>query len=93
MDVRDTGGSGAPVVFLHGVLVDGSLWDPVLALLGQRRCVVPTLPLGSHTEPAPDRSVLTPVGEKIVFLYRDIEAQAAKTCAPQISALTRMMKR
>jgi molybdate transport system regulatory protein len=37
--------------------------------------------------------VLTPVGEKIVFLYRDIEVQAAKTCAPQISALTRMMKR
>jgi molybdate transport system regulatory protein len=37
--------------------------------------------------------VLTPVGEKIIFLYRDIEEQAARTCAPQISALTRMMKR
>ena len=37
--------------------------------------------------------VLTPVGEKIVRLYREIEAEAAKTCAPQISALTRLMKR
>jgi molybdate transport system regulatory protein len=37
--------------------------------------------------------VLTPVGEKIVRLYRDIEVEAARTCAPQISALTRLMKR
>jgi molybdate transport system regulatory protein len=28
-----------------------------------------------------------------VRLYREIEAEAAKTCAPQISALTRLMKR
>src|SRR3954462_15483921 len=62
MDLRDTGGDGPPVVFLHGLLVDGSLWDPVVELLPGRRCVVPTLPLGSHTVPVPDRSVLTPVG-------------------------------
>jgi molybdate transport system regulatory protein len=37
--------------------------------------------------------VLTPVGEKIIHLYRDIEVQASKTCAPQITALTRLMKR
>ncbi|MEA3103694.1 MAG: molybdate transport system regulatory protein [Caballeronia mineralivorans] len=37
--------------------------------------------------------VLTPVGEKIVRLYREIEAEAARTCAPQISALTKLMKR
>jgi molybdate transport system regulatory protein len=37
--------------------------------------------------------VLTPVGEKILFLYRDIEVQASKTCAPQITALTRLMER
>jgi hypothetical protein len=23
-----------PIVFLHGVMVDGSLWDDVVALLG-----------------------------------------------------------
>ena len=27
MDFRDTGGGGPPVVFLHGLLVDGTLWD------------------------------------------------------------------
>jgi molybdate transport system regulatory protein len=37
--------------------------------------------------------VLTPVGEKIIFLYRDIEVQATKTCAPQITALTSLLRR
>jgi pimeloyl-ACP methyl ester carboxylesterase len=62
MELRDTGGDGPPVVFLHGLLVDGSLWDPVVDLLPGRRCIVPTLPLGSHTIPVVDRSVLTPAG-------------------------------
>ena len=50
MQLRDTGGDGPPVLFLHGAFVDGSLWDPVVDLLPGRRCLVPTLPLGSHTE-------------------------------------------
>ena len=62
MELRDTGGDGPPVLFLHGALVDGSLWDPVIDLLGGRRCLVPTLPLGSHTSPVADRSLLTPLG-------------------------------
>src|SRR3954453_8351254 len=62
MELRDTGGSGAPVVFLHGLFVDGSLWDAVVERLPDRRCIVLELPLGSHTVPAPDRSRLTPVG-------------------------------
>ncbi len=37
--------------------------------------------------------VLTPVGEKIVRLYRDIETEAANACAGQISALTKLIKR
>nr|WP_060818236.1 LysR family transcriptional regulator [Caballeronia sordidicola] len=37
--------------------------------------------------------VLTPVGEKIVRLYREIEEEAARSCSPQISSLIRMMKR
>ena len=37
--------------------------------------------------------VLTPVGEKIVRLYRDIEIEAASACATQISALTKLIKR
>jgi pimeloyl-ACP methyl ester carboxylesterase len=62
MKLYDSGGDGPPVLFLHGAFVDGSLWDPVVALLPDRRCVVPTLPLGSHTVPVADRSALTPFG-------------------------------
>jgi pimeloyl-ACP methyl ester carboxylesterase len=62
MQLYDSGGDGPPVLFLHGAFVDGSLWDPVVALLPDRRCVVPTLPLGSHTVPVADRSALTPFG-------------------------------
>lgn len=38
------------------------------------------------------RSVLTPVGEDIVRLYRGIEAQAYAACAKQIAALGRLLK-
>ena len=42
-------GSGTPLVFVHGALVDGRLWDPVVERLADRaRCIVPDLPLGSH---------------------------------------------
>lgn len=37
---RDTGGSGPPVVFLHGFLMDQSMFDPqVEALAGDFRCI------------------------------------------------------
>jgi len=51
-----------PIVFLHGVMVDGTLWDDVVALLPDRECVVLELPLGSHVEPVGDRATLTPAG-------------------------------
>jgi molybdate transport system regulatory protein len=35
---------------------------------------------------------LTPVGEDIVRLYREVEAQAQKACAKQIGALTRLIR-
>ena len=45
---RDTG-SGPPVVFLHGYLMDGRLWDPIAERLGgELRCIAPDLPLGAH---------------------------------------------
>jgi pimeloyl-ACP methyl ester carboxylesterase len=50
------------IVFLHGVMVDGSLWDDVVDRLPDRECVVLELPLGSHTAPVADRSKLTPHG-------------------------------
>lgn len=62
--VHDTGGDGPPVVFVHGLLVDHTLWDPVVPALTAAglRCIRPTLPLGSHTIPVRDRSRLTPLG-------------------------------
>jgi pimeloyl-ACP methyl ester carboxylesterase len=71
---RDTGGDGPPVLFLHGLLVDGSLWDAVVDRLPEHRCLVPELPLGSHTAPFPDRSRLTPAGvvELIVGLLDEL---------------------
>ncbi|HZU48371.1 MAG TPA: alpha/beta fold hydrolase, partial [Mycobacterium sp.] len=39
-----------PVLFVHGILVDGRLWRSVAESLARRgfRCIVPTWPLGSH---------------------------------------------
>jgi molybdate transport system regulatory protein len=36
--------------------------------------------------------VLTPVGERIIRLYRDVEAQAEAACAQQIASLTQLLK-
>lgn len=49
---RDTGGGGPVVVMLHGMVMDGGLWDEVVGELGGTyRCVVPTLPMGAHRHP------------------------------------------
>lgn len=49
VEYRDTGGDGPVVVLLHGLLMDASLWDAVIADLSiDHRCVAPTLPLGAH---------------------------------------------
>ena len=56
----DTGGSGPPVVFLHGVLMNGTLWNDVVDGLRDRyRCIVPELPFGAHRTPMPDGAHLS----------------------------------
>jgi pimeloyl-ACP methyl ester carboxylesterase len=56
-------GDGPPIVFVHGLLVDGRLWRKVTPLLDDRfRCIVPDLPLGSHHEPMSADADLTPPG-------------------------------
>src|SRR3954470_3645704 len=45
---RDTG-SGPPIVFVHGLLVNGLLWRKVASRLeNDARVIVPDWPLGSH---------------------------------------------
>ncbi len=59
---HDTG-AGAPVVFVHGLLVNSDLWRkvvPDIAAAGYR-CLSPDLPLGSHEIPVPAAD-LTPTG-------------------------------
>jgi pimeloyl-ACP methyl ester carboxylesterase len=59
---RDSG-AGRPIVFAHGLLVDGTLWRKVTPRLdGEFRCVVPDLPLGSHRAPMDPGADLTPPG-------------------------------
>jgi pimeloyl-ACP methyl ester carboxylesterase len=48
---RDSG-AGEPIVFVHGLLVNGRLWEQVAARLSSDfRCIVPDWPLGSHPIP------------------------------------------
>jgi pimeloyl-ACP methyl ester carboxylesterase len=52
IDYQDTGGDGPVLVLLHGVAMDGSVWEPMVDdLRRDHRCIVPTLPLGSHRRP------------------------------------------
>jgi pimeloyl-ACP methyl ester carboxylesterase len=45
----DTGGDGPVLVMLHGLMLDASLWEDVIAeLAADHRCIAPTLPLGAH---------------------------------------------
>jgi pimeloyl-ACP methyl ester carboxylesterase len=59
---RDTG-EGPPVVFVHGLLVDGTLWRKVTPLLdGAARSIAPDLPLGSHRTAMNADADVTPHG-------------------------------
>ncbi|WP_369204356.1 alpha/beta fold hydrolase [Streptomyces sp. PU-14G] len=60
----DTVGSGPPVVLLHGLLMDHTVWDRVLPLLPHGFTYVrPVLPLGSHRLPMKPGADLTLRGQ------------------------------
>jgi pimeloyl-ACP methyl ester carboxylesterase len=51
VNYRDEG-SGPPIVLIHGLLVNGRVWERLVPLLSERmRVIVPDLPLGSHSQP------------------------------------------
>jgi pimeloyl-ACP methyl ester carboxylesterase len=51
-----------PVLFVHGILVDHRLWMKVAEDLARNgfRCILPDLPLGSHTIPVDESVALSP---------------------------------
>ncbi len=63
IEYEDTGGSGPVVVLLHGLVMNGSVWRYVVQeLRPDHRCVVPTMPLGSHRQPMRADADLSPHG-------------------------------
>ncbi|RZQ64217.1 alpha/beta fold hydrolase [Amycolatopsis suaedae] len=57
-------GTGRPVVFVHGLLVNAELWRKVVPGIaeGGYRCIAPDLPLGSHETPMSPEADLSPTG-------------------------------
>jgi pimeloyl-ACP methyl ester carboxylesterase len=54
-------GTGEPVVFIHGALVNADLWRKVVPELAKDfRCIAPDLPLGSHERAMPADADLSP---------------------------------
>jgi pimeloyl-ACP methyl ester carboxylesterase len=56
-------GSGPVIVLIHGLLVNATVWDPLIAELSTgARCIAPDLPLGSHRIPTHADADLSPLG-------------------------------
>lgn len=64
---RETG-EGPPIVFVHGLIVNGDLWRKLVPELSSDfRCIAPDWPLGSHSEPMnPDANLTLPDVANIV---------------------------
>ncbi|WP_039782103.1 alpha/beta fold hydrolase, partial [Nocardia cerradoensis] len=61
-------GQGPPVVLLHGLLIDHTVWDRVMPLLPSGfRYVRPVLPLGAHPEPMRPDADLSMRGQNVVL--------------------------
>ena len=75
IDYHDTG-TGPPIVFVHGALVDAQLWRPAIERLeGRFRCIAPELPLGSHKRALSSGADLSPhgVARLIAELFEALE--------------------
>lgn len=56
-------GEGRPIVFVHGYLVDGRLWDGVVDRLADRfRCIAPDWPIGAQQIAMKPDADLSPYG-------------------------------
>jgi pimeloyl-ACP methyl ester carboxylesterase len=92
IEYEDTGGGGPTIVFSHGLFMDGSQWRHVVAdLRTDYRCVLPTLPLGSHRRAMrPDadlsmRGIAMLLGELLERLdLRDVTLAMSDWGGPQL---------
>ncbi len=66
-------GGGEPIVFVHGLLTSGTLWQNVIRTLEDRFCcLAPDWPMGSHAIAMRDHADLSPAGQaKIVIEFLD----------------------
>ncbi|GAA1582619.1 alpha/beta hydrolase [Kribbella sancticallisti] len=56
-------GSGSPIVFVHGLFANGSLWYTVSdSLEANFRCISPDWPMGAHTLPMTTEADVSPRG-------------------------------
>jgi pimeloyl-ACP methyl ester carboxylesterase len=62
-------GSGRPVVFIHGLMVNGDLWRKVAPVVADAgfRTITPDLPLGSHEIPMTPGADLSPPGLAVII--------------------------
>ena len=71
---RDLGPADAePLLFVHGLLVDGRLWEGVAERLSATyRCIVPDWPMGSHrTAMNPDADLSPPGMAELIVSFMD----------------------
>jgi pimeloyl-ACP methyl ester carboxylesterase len=88
----DSGGGGAPLVLLHGLLMGAGLWDEVAAELAPDfRCIRPTLPMGAHRKPMRNRADLSLRGQVRILVefldrldLRDVTLVFNDWCGAQI---------
>ncbi|HEY4017506.1 MAG TPA: alpha/beta hydrolase [Pseudonocardiaceae bacterium] len=67
-------GSGPPIVFVHGLLVNANLWRKVVPAVADAgfRCIAPDWPLGAHRVPMPAGADLSPPGvAKLIAEFLD----------------------
>jgi pimeloyl-ACP methyl ester carboxylesterase len=73
IEYTDSGGDGPTLVLVHGLLMDASLWDEVVAALStDHRCLVPILPLGAHRKAMrPDADLSLPAIARLLAEFID----------------------
>ncbi len=83
VEYEDTRGDGPAVVLLHGLLMDGTVYDEVIdALKADFRCITPALPLGAHRMPMhPDADLsLRGIGKLVAEFLERLDLHGVTLC-------------